>query len=188
MLVRLLMSAALAASLMLAQDEMGGMGGRGGGGGGRGGGGMGGDMGGMGGGNMPRAQRQSKADMLADKLKLKNDQKSEVEKILMQANERAGAIRGQLQQQRAAIAQAMMNKATEGDLRKMYADYSAVSAQMTGIEADAFGKIYAILKPNQQGKAAQAFEMMAGMFLGQPGGGGGGRGMGRGGNRGGGDR
>jgi len=127
----------------------------------------------MGGGNMPRAQRQSKADMLADKLKLKNDQKSEVEKILMQANERAGAIRGQLQQQRAAIAQAMMNKATEGDLKKMYADYSAVSAQMTGIEADAFGKIYAILKPNQQGKAAQAFEMMAGMFLGQTGGGGG---------------
>jgi hypothetical protein len=188
MLVRFLMAAALAASLAFAQDEMGGMGGRGGGGARGGGGGMGGDMSGMGGGGMQRPQRQTKAEILGEKLKLKNDQKSEVEKILMQANERATSVRGQLQQQRATIAQAMMNKASEQDLKKMYADYSAVSAQMTGIEADAFGKIYAILKPNQQAKAAQAFEMMAGMFLGQPGGGGGGRGMGRGGNRGGGDR
>jgi ribosomal protein S9 len=167
---------------------MGGGGGMGRGGGGRGGGGMGGDMSGMGGGNMPRAQRQSKADMLADKLKLKNEQKSEVEKILMNANEKAGAIRGQLGQQRAAIAQAMLSKASEQDLKKMFADYAAVSAQMTGLESDAFAKIYAMLKPNQQAKAAQAFELMAGMFLGNAGGGGGmggGRGMGRS-NRGGG--
>lgn len=184
MLVRILMAAALTAGLTFAQEDMGGMGGRGGGGGGRGGG-MGGEMGGMGGG-MPRPQRQSKADMLADKLKLKNDQKSEVEKILMQANERASTVRGQIAQARAAIAQAMMKKASEQEIKKMYEDYAAVSAQMTGIEADAFGKIYAILKPNQQGKAAQAFELMAGMFMGQPGGAGGGRGMGRG-NRGGGE-
>lgn len=187
MLVRILMAATLAAGLACAQDEMGG-GGMGRGGGGRGGGGMGGDMSGMGGGNMPRAQRQSKADMLADKLKLKNEQKSEVEKILMNANEKAGAIRGQLGQQRAAIAQAMLSKASEQDLKKMFADYAAVSAQMTGLESDAFAKIYAMLKPNQQAKAAQAFELMAGMFLGNAGGGGGmggGRGMGRS-NRGGG--
>jgi hypothetical protein len=162
------------------------MGGRGGGGGmGRGGGGMGGDMGAMGG--MPRAQRQSKADMLADKLKLKNDQKSEVEKILSNANEKAATVRGQLNQQRAMIATAMLQKASDEQVKKLFADYAALSGQMVGIESDAFAKIYAILKPNQQAKAAQTFEIMAGMFMGSPGGGG--RGMGRArGNGGGGER
>jgi hypothetical protein len=49
---------------------------------------------------------------------------------------------------------------------------------MTGIEAEAFGKLYALLKPNQQAKAPQAFELMAGMFAGggMPGGGRGGEG------------
>ena len=44
---------------------------------------------------------------------------------------------------------------------------------MTGIEAEAFGKLYALLKPNQQSKALQAFELMAGLFAGtgMPGGG-----------------
>ena len=37
---------------------------------------------------------------------------------------------------------------------------------MTSIEAEAFGKLYALLKPNQQAKAPQAFELMAGMFAG----------------------
>jgi hypothetical protein len=186
-----LIAAAITTGLVCAQGGEG-MGGgqsmgRGGGGGG---GGMGGDMGGGmgGGGAMPRAQRQSKADMLADKLKLKNDQKSDVEKILANANEKAGAVRTQLNQQRQVIAQAMLSKASADDIKKALADYAAISAQMTGIESDAFGKVYALLKPNQQAKAAQAFEIMAGMFMGSPGGGGG-RGMGRGrGNGGGGDR
>jgi hypothetical protein len=181
------MAAALVAGLACAQDDMGGMGRGGGGGMGRGGGG-GGDMGGGMGGNMPRPQRQSKADILADKLKLKNDQKSDVEKILSNANEKAGPVRTQLNQQRQAIAQAMLSKASPDDIKKALADYAAISAQMTGIESDAFAKIYALLKPNQQGKAAQAFEVMSGMFMGSPGGGMG-RGMGRGrGNGGGGDR
>jgi hypothetical protein len=168
------------------------MGGGGGGGMGRGGGGGGmGDMGGAGGGGgMPRAQRQSKADLLAEKLKLKNDQKTDVEKILSNANEKAGGIRNQLLQQRVAIASAMQQKAGEDQLKKLYADYAVLSTQMTGIESDAFAKIYAILKPNQQAKAAQAFEIMGGMFMGSSGGGGGGRGMrgNRSGGGGGGDR
>src|SRR2546423_965386 len=78
MLVRYVFAVVVAAGLAFAQagEEMGGGAGGGGGrgGGGRGGGGM--DS--MGGGGMPRMQRQSKLEMLADKLKLKNDQKSEV--------------------------------------------------------------------------------------------------------------
>jgi|ERR1051326_3784129 hypothetical protein len=185
MLVRCVFAVILAAGLAFAQagEEMGGGagGGRGmSGGGGRGGGGM--DS--MGGG-MPRMQRQSKLEMLADKLKLKNDQKSEVEKILSNAMEKAGPVRTQLNQGRSVIAQAMLSKASDADIKKLLGDYATLSTQMTGIEAEAFGKIYAILKPNQQAKATQAFELMGGMFMGTPGGGMGGGGRARG-NRGGG--
>jgi len=54
--------------------------------------------------------------------------------------------------------------------------YTGVCAQMTVIEADAFGKVYATLKPNQQKNAAQAFELMGGLLMPVPAGG---RGMGR---------
>jgi hypothetical protein len=187
MLVRLLIAAGLAAGLLCAQDDTmsGGMGRGGGGGMGGRGGGMGGDM--MGGGGAPRPQqRQTKAELLGEKLKLKNDQKTDVEKILVDANQKAASVRGELMQKRGEIAQAMAEKAGDEKIKKLLTDYAALSTQMTGIESDAFGKVYALLKPNQQAKAAQAFEIMSGMFMGNPGGGGG-RGMGRG-NRGGGDR
>jgi Spy/CpxP family protein refolding chaperone len=145
-------------------------------------GGGGGDMGASmgGGGMMPR--RQSRLDMLADKLKLKSDQKSEVENILSAAMEKAGPVREELTQARRAVAEAILRKASDEEIKKTLDSYAEVSGHMAGIEADAFGKIYALLKPNQQGKAAQAFELMAGMFAG-----GGGGGMGRRGNRGGGE-
>ena len=57
----------------------------------------------------------------------------------------------------------------------MLDQYAGVAAQMTAIETKAFGKVYALLNPNQQSKAPAAFELMAGMFGGAPGG----RGRGR---------
>jgi Spy/CpxP family protein refolding chaperone len=184
MLVRIMLAAVMAAGLASAQPGGNGMGEGMGGAGAMGRGGRGGDrMGeGMGGaGIAPR--RQSRLDMLADKLKLKSDQKSEVEKILSASMEKAGPVRDQLTQARRALAEAMLSKASDDEIKKSLDGYATVSAQMTGIEADAFVKIYALLKPNQQGKAAQAFELMAGVFSG----GGGGGNVGRRGNRGGGE-
>src|ERR1041384_3413067 len=87
MMVRVILAAAFAAGLAPAQPGGGRGGERGGGGGSRTGrGGMGDDMGGMGG-MMPR--RQSRLEMLEDKLKLKSDQKAEVEKIFSAAAEKA---------------------------------------------------------------------------------------------------
>jgi len=183
MLVRVMLAAAMAAGLVCAQggETMGsGMGG--GSGMGRGGGGGMGDMGGMGGGGM-RPQRQSRMDMFADKLKLKNDQKEQVQQIFSAAMEKAAPVRDQLSKGRQVIAQAMLAKAGDDDIKKLLNEYASISAQMTGIEAEAFTKVYAMLKPNQQKNAAQAFDLMAGMFAG---GGGGGMGRGRG-NRGGGE-
>src|ERR1035437_5315192 len=148
MLVRLLLSAVLAAGFASAQ---------------RGGGGGGSEEGGMGGGT-PQMRRQSKQDMLFDKLKLNKDQKEEATKILAAAMEKAAAARDLLTKGRIVLANAITGKASDDDIQKLLAEYTKVNATMTGIEAEAFGKVYALLKPNQQSKAPQAFELMAGMF------------------------
>jgi len=156
---------------------------RGGGGGGMGAG------GGMGGGSgMPGGmrRRQTKAEMFLEKLKLNKEQKEDALTILNAANEKAAPIREQLAKGRAMMANMITSKAPEAELKKLMADYTTVAAMMTNIEAEAFGKIYATLKPNQQSKAPQAFELMAGMFNAEPAGPGrgrGGQGRGEGGGR-----
>jgi len=172
MLVRLFLTAVLAAGLASAQR-----GGGGGGGGEMGGEGMGMGAGGMGGGMPGGMRRMSKEDLLFEKLKLNKDQKDEAAKIIAAAREKASPVREQLNKGRQLIVNLLMQK-REDDVKKLMGDYAIVAAQMTGIETEAFAKIYALLKPNQQGKAPQAFEMMAGMFAG---GGMPGRGQGQGG-------
>jgi hypothetical protein len=166
MLVRLMLAAALVAGLAAAQ------GGRGGGGGGGMGeeGGMPGGGGGMGGGGgegggMPRAQRQTKAEIFMSKLKLKQDQQEEAVKILTEAAQKARPVVDQINRGRSAIGTAMLQKKSEDEIKQLTELYTKVCAQMTAIEADAFGKVYAILKPNQQKNAAQSFELLAGMFI-----------------------
>jgi hypothetical protein len=179
MLVRFLLTAALAAGFAFGQggvaDE--GMPGGGGRGGGRGGGG-----GDMGAGAPMQTRRQTKTEMLFDKLKLNKEQKEEAAAILSAAMEKAAPVRDQINKGRMVIANAITGKASEEDVKNLLSQFTSINANMTGIEAEAFGKLYAILKPNQQAKAPQAFELMAGMFAGggMPGGGGGG-GRGRGG-------
>ena len=45
------------------------------------------------------------------------------------------------------------------------ADYALATAKMAAVEGATFKKIYQLLKPNQQGKAVEAFGLMGGMFL-----------------------
>jgi len=171
MLVRLFLTAVLAAGLASAQ--------RGGGGGGPEGG-MGGGEG-MGAGMPPMGMRRlTKEDLFFEKLKLNKDQKEEAAKIMSAAREKASPVRDQLNKGRQLIVGLIMQQ-KEDDVKKLMGDYAIVASQMTAIETEAFSKIYALLKPNQQSKAPQAFEMIAGIFAGgMPGGGGRGRGMGQG--------
>jgi len=175
MFVRLLLTLALAVSFASAQ------GGRGGGGdSGMGGAGGSGGEGAMAGG-MPRQQRQTKLDLLFDKLKLSKEQKEQAQQIISATMEKSATVRGQLTNGRQIIAGALIDKRGEEDIKKLFTDYATLSAEMTGFEAEAFAKIYATLKPNQQSKAPQAFELMAGMFAGSARSGrGGGQGQGRG--------
>ena len=176
MLAKLCLTALLAATLASAQ------GGRGGGGGGgmegEGGGGMRGESG-MGGG-MPRVQRQSKLDMIADKLKLNKDQKEQLQTILRAGMEQARPVAEQITKGREVIAGAIINGKSDDEIKKMMEQYAGLAAQMTAVETEAFTKVYALLKPNQQSKAPAAFELMAGIFSGSAGGG---RSQGRGGDR-----
>jgi hypothetical protein len=171
---RLLLTGLLAFGCALAQDE-------GGGGSSRGMGGGRGSVGEMGGGDMgapgggPR--RPNKVEQIADKLKLNKEQKEDFAKILNAARERALTVRTEMDKARADLAGAMID-GNPDNIAKLTTAYAGVAAKMTAIEGDAFGKIYAELKPNQQGKAEQAFEQMAGIFSAPAGGGGMNRGMG----------
>jgi hypothetical protein len=177
MLVRFLVTAVLAAGFTFAQrggglaDDEGGIGGAA----GMGGRGGGGDTGG----GMPQMKRQTKQDMLLDKLKLNKEQKEEAVKILSAAMEKAAPARDLLTKGRIAIANSITGKASEDDLKKLLGQYTTVNLTLVGIETETFGKLYALLKPNQQSKAPQAFELLAGVFAGGGPGGGMGGGPGR---------
>jgi hypothetical protein len=166
MMVRLLLASLLTVGLASAQGKNGG-------------GGAGGDMGAdpsMSGG-MPRPQRQSRLDMVADKLHLSKDQKAQAAAIFSAAQEESAPINEQIKQGRNVITSALIDGKTGDEINKMMAQYTDLMAQKTAVEAKAYGKLYALLETKQQAKAAAVFaEQMDGVFDG------GGR---RGGNRGG---
>jgi Spy/CpxP family protein refolding chaperone len=110
MFKRLMWAGILVAAIASAQggggmgDEMGmGAGGMGGGGRNRGGGNNMGEMGN----SMPRPQRQTREEQIADKLKLNKEQKEQLTTILSAAREKAAPLRESLLKQRLAIAQAI---------------------------------------------------------------------------------
>jgi hypothetical protein len=134
-----------------------------------------------------RPRTPSKLELFVDKLKLNQEQKEETQKILNAALERMGSVRMDVEARRAKIAGALIDGKPADDVTKVTAEYAVASAQLMKIQADAFGKIWATLKPNQQSKGEQAFELLTQVFAsvgarggrGGPGGAGRGRGAGR---------
>jgi hypothetical protein len=100
----------------------------------------------------------------SDKLKLNKEQIEEVNSILRASLDKAGPLSAQLENSRAEIAGAIIGGKSPDDITKLMDAHTALEAQMDTIEAETFAKIYAMLKPNQQSKAGQAFELMAGVF------------------------
>ncbi len=106
-------------------------------------------------------QRQSKIDQFADKLKLNKEQKDETNAALSAAVEESAPVRMDLDKSRVAIAGALIEGKSPDEVKQLLDQYATVAAKMTGIEVKAFSRVYASLKPNQQPKAGQAFELMA---------------------------
>jgi hypothetical protein len=118
-------------------------------------------------------------EKMIDRLKLDDKtQAPEVRLLLMDASRDAAPVAQKVLDIRLRLG----NLALQNNLDEMPAAteaYAAAATEMAAIEARAFTKIYAMLKPNQQPNAAPAFAMMAGIFQLSPG-------RGRGGQRGGG--
>jgi len=120
-------------------------------------------------------------EKLIDKLKLDGKtQAPEVRLLLMDASREAAPLGQKLLELRQTLINMELQKKTAEATAAVEA-YSAAAAEMAAIEARTFAKIYALLKPNQQANAPQAFAIMAGIFQSGPP-----RAGGRGGQRGGG--
>ena len=92
---------------------------------------------------------------------------------------RSGAEAGPVGVQLLQIRQKMLNvnlTGTADDQKAAAADYAAAGAKMAAVEAGAFAKVFALLRPNQQNNAPQAFALLGGFFQPQGGTRGGGRG------------
>jgi alanyl-tRNA synthetase len=162
MFARLLLATLFAAALAFAQGKKGG-----------------GSKGGMGDGMGDfRPQRQSKIEQFADRLKLSKEQKEEAQAALSAALEESAPVRNEIDKSRVAIAGAMIEGKSADEIKKLQDEYTAVAVKWTAIEVKAFTRVYASLKPNQQQKAGQAFELLAEALdsIGSGGGGRGGRG------------
>lgn len=153
MVWRLLLAAAVAAGLASAQGHRGGGGNN--------------NMSDMG--EMPRVQRSTRFDTIAEKLKLNKEQKEQAAGFFDAAQEAAVPLNEEIANGRKQIAGAIMGGQNSSEnFARLMAAYTAVLSQMAGLEATAYEKLYAILKPNQQSKAAQVFaDQMPGLFAGR---------------------
>src|SRR5260221_14313719 len=106
-------------------------------------------------------QRPNKIQEFADQLKLTNEQKEQVQTVLSDGMEQSAPLREQMEKGWVAIAGEMIEGKSADELKKMLGDYTSLAVQMPAIEAATFAKVVGALKPNQQAKAAPAFELLA---------------------------
>jgi hypothetical protein len=109
----------------------------------------------------------TKADQVKSKLKLNEDQTDEMSKILQAAFNEAAPLRQQILQGHGAFAEAVTG-GDQGDIEKARKNFGDLEAKMIALEAAAFQKICALLKPNQAAKAGEAFELMADILTVEP--------------------
>ena len=86
-----------------------------------------------------------------------------MDEILSAAAAEAAPVAQQLLQLRQQMLNASRKNSAE-ELKAAQDGYAAAAAKIGAIEAAAFGKVYAMLKPNQQKDSAEAFTLLAGLF------------------------
>jgi Spy/CpxP family protein refolding chaperone len=108
------------------------------------------------------ADALSPRDRFAAKLKLDKQQRTAVEAILNAAQEAMEPAQRKLTDARKDLVLAMLETPSNPDaVAKLTAAYTALSVEAKTVETTAFGKICALLKPNQQSKAVSSFALMA---------------------------
>jgi hypothetical protein len=99
--------------------------------------------------------------------KLKLDEKTQipaVETIFTEAARAAQPVAQAVAKARQQILDAQVSGKAD-DLAAANSAYAAAAAKMTALEAEAYGRVFAILKPSQQAKTKDAFPLMAGLFM-----------------------
>lgn len=183
MFARILLTGITVATLALAQGGMGqsgdpsGMGSSMGGGGGRGGG-AGSTDPNANMGATPRPQKETKADLMASRLKMNKDQKQEFVTLLESTQKDAQPTIQQVIQARQNLANGIIGGKTDAEIATLNQAVADAQFAMIGVEVKTFQKVLAMLKPNQTAKSGEAFDLMSEIFIPQPGMGGGGRGRG----------
>jgi len=135
MLKKLLLAGLLCASVALAQRGGGGGGGKN-------------SSGDSGTPMMPAAA--TRFDSIANALNLDKDQKKAVKTILDEGAKEAAPLRDQISKSRIAVGEAVDAKKSEEELKQIAKASSDLSAKLTQLELDTFGKIFAALNDTQK--------------------------------------
>ncbi|MCC7010172.1 MAG: hypothetical protein IT184_15300 [Acidobacteria bacterium] len=97
-------------------------------------------------------------------LRLDATQIPAVDEILQAASRQAAPIGQAMSNTRMGLVNAELRNEPDS-AKQLLAEYQLEAAKMAAVETEAFQKIAALLKPDQQKRAEQAFDVMAGMFL-----------------------
>ncbi|HWC97112.1 MAG TPA: Spy/CpxP family protein refolding chaperone [Candidatus Sulfopaludibacter sp.] len=118
--------------------------------------------------NMTGGRRQTRLDMIAEKLKLSKEQRDEVTKIFDNAQENTTPLNDQIRNGRGKITEMLISGKNSGEQWDgLMKAFTSVMAKREEIETEAFQKVVASLEEKQKKNAPVVFdELMAGMFEG----------------------
>jgi hypothetical protein len=118
-------------------------------------------------GDQPRAQTQSRLDIIDNILKLNHAQQKQVKSILDAGQKEAAPIRDQMAEDELELGEGVASGRDQNDLEKAADYFGELQARMAAIEMQAFAKIYRSLEKDQQPNAGPVFYMMQGIFKGR---------------------
>lgn len=109
-------------------------------------------------------QPLSLVEQFQQQLRLDATQIPAADEVLQAASRQAAPVAQQMSNVRQGLVNAELRKEPDS-AKQLLAEYQTLAAKMAAVETEAFMKISALLKPDQQKRAEQAFTVMAGMFL-----------------------
>jgi hypothetical protein len=111
---------------------------------------------------------QTLFERFADRLDLNGrTQRPEAEQIFTAAADEALPVAQQMNQLRVRLVNAEID-GNSAEARTILEEYTKVATHMAEIEAQAFAKVFAMLDAGQKKRAAEAFHIIAGLFVPNP--------------------
>ena len=110
---------------------------------------------------------ETRLDRFTLELKLTKEQKNDAKEIFDAAQKEAAAVRDKLQMNRGALLATYIGKQSQPQIDQILATQGTLEAQMIAIEGGSFAKFLDTLTADQQKKAPQIFQQIAGMYNGR---------------------